>query len=66
MNIERLLRMILRFGGRRAIGKGLDMATRRGKSPDEITPEEKVQARQARRAAKRARQAAKLARRTLR
>lgn len=67
MNVERLLTMILRRGlGRlvnRGVDAGIDLAAGRGRTADEMTPEERQRARQARQAAKRARQAARLTRR---
>lgn len=63
MNIERLLRMIFRMAGRKALNRGVDMAVNRGKSPQEMTPEERKRARAAKQTAKRARQTARMVRR---
>ncbi len=52
----------MRLGGRKLLNQGIDRAVG-GKPKEEMTPEERRQARQARQSAKRARQAAKLARR---
>lgn len=65
--MDRIIQMILnKLLGRlvnTAVNKGVDYAARRGKSPDQMTPEELEQARAGKEMAKRARQAAKLTRR---
>lgn len=65
--MDRIIQMILnKLLGRlvnTAVNKGVDYAARRGKSPDQMTPEEHEQARAGKEMAKRARQAAKLTRR---
>jgi len=63
MNANQLIRMIMRLFGRKVMNKGIDYAANRGKSPDEMTHEEKQRARSARQTAKKARQSAKLLRR---
>ena len=65
--MDRIIQMILnKLLGRlvnTAVNKGVDYAARRGKSPDQMTPEELQQARAGKEMAKRARQAVKLTRR---
>lgn len=65
--MDRIIQMILnKLLGRlinTAVNKGVDYAARRGKSPDQMTPEELEQARAGKEMAKRARQATKLTRR---
>lgn len=65
--MDRVIQMVLnKLLGRlvnTAVNKGVDYAARRGKSPDQMTPEELEQARAGKEMAKRARQAAKLTRR---
>lgn len=65
--MDRMIQMILnKLLGRlvnTAINKGVDYAARGGKSPEQMTPEERQQARAGKEMAKRARQAAKLTRR---
>ena len=63
MNASRLINMVLRIFMRKAVNKGIDMAANRGKSPAEMTPEEREQAQQAKQTAKKARKLARLARR---
>lgn len=67
MNIERLIRMASRRFMRkimnRGINAGIDYAARRGSDPQNMTPEEKQQARAAKQTARKARQGAKLLRR---
>ena len=65
--MDRIIQMILnKLLGRlvnTAVNKGVDYASRRGKSPDQMTDEDHEQARAGKEMAKRARQAAKLTRR---
>ncbi len=67
MNPERLIMMILRPLINRLVNRGLDAGINRvagkGKPQDEMTPEERQQAKAARQMSKRARQAARLTRR---
>lgn len=67
MNLERLLMQVFRMASRRLINRGVNSAighvARGGRQPDDMTPEQKAQAKAARQAAQRARQAAKLMRR---
>lgn len=65
--MDRIIQMILnKLLGRlvnTAVNKGVDYAARRGKSPDQMTPEELEQARAGKEMAKRAKQAARMGRR---
>ncbi|MDB5661444.1 MAG: hypothetical protein JWS10_4059 [Cypionkella sp.] len=65
--MDRIIQMILnKLLGRlvnTAVNKGVDYAARRGKSPQDMSPEELQQARAGKDMANRARQAAKLTRR---
>ena len=63
MNMNRIVSMVLRRLLGRAMNKGIERAAGGGKAREEMTPEERQQARMARQSAKRARQAARLARR---
>jgi hypothetical protein len=67
MDLSRILNMVINMVVRKLIGKGVDAginyATRRGKTDEEMTPEDHAQAQEAKLMAKRARQAAGLARR---
>ena len=61
--MDRLITMIFRRLLNRGISAGIDMASRRGKDPAQMTPEERQQAQSAKQTAKRARQAMRLGRR---
>ncbi|MEL7345654.1 MAG: hypothetical protein AAFN59_12470 [Pseudomonadota bacterium] len=62
MNLNKLIRMAMRLGGRKLLNQGINRAV--GTKPkEEMTPQERKQARAARQSAKRARQASKMARR---
>ncbi|MGB3313136.1 MAG: hypothetical protein WBB85_01890 [Albidovulum sp.] len=67
MNAQRLITMIINTVTRRlinlGINKGIDLASRKGKPRDQMTAEDRKQAKNAREIAKRARQAAKITRR---
>jgi hypothetical protein len=67
MNANHLLNMIIRIVTRRLMSKGvnagIDLAARRGKSKEDMTPEEREEARKAREIAKRGRQATRIGRR---
>ncbi len=67
MNIERLIRMIVRMFTRklmnRGIDAGLDYATRKGDKDKPVTQENRERAKQTKAIAKKARQGARLARR---
>lgn len=67
MNVESLIRMavntFMRVVMRRGINAGIDRIARRGKPPEQMTPEERRRAGQARRSAQRMRQAIRMIRR---
>lgn len=67
MDVQRLITMIVNTVTRRlinlGINKGIDYAARRGKPKEQMTSEDRKQAKDAREIAKRARQAAKITRR---
>ncbi|WP_457646168.1 hypothetical protein [Profundibacter sp.] len=63
MNANRIINMLLRMFMRKAVNKGIDMAARRGKSPAEMTVEERAQAQKAKQTAGKAQKLARLARR---
>ena len=44
MNVERLINMILRQLMRKGMNKGIEMASGRGKRPEDMTPEERAEA----------------------
>ena len=44
MNVEQLIRMLTRMATRRGMSKGMDMLSRGGKDPSDMTPEERAQA----------------------
>ena len=61
--MDRILRMIVRRLAGRALNRGIDQMAGGGKAREDMTPDERRQARQARQNARRARQAARLMRR---
>ena len=61
--IDMLIRMVMRKLMNFGINKGIEMASGKGKTPAEMTPEERKAAGDMRAAAKRARQAARITRR---
>jgi hypothetical protein len=61
--ISQLTNMFLRRAMNKGINEGIKYASRRGKTPDEMTPAEREQARKAQDLAKRARQVSKITRR---
>ncbi|OYU18772.1 MAG: hypothetical protein CFE34_08920 [Rhodobacteraceae bacterium PARR1] len=61
--IQMIINMVMRRGIDMAMNKGADLMVGRGKSPEEMTPEERMQAKQGRQAAKRMKQAMKIGRR---
>lgn len=67
MNVNQLINMIIRIVTRRLMNKGvyagIDLAARRGKAKEDMTPEEREEARKAREIAKRGRQATRIGRR---
>jgi hypothetical protein len=65
MDLNRLFNMLSRMFLRSAMRTGIDFAARRGKPQSELTPEERVQAKNARAMAQKAQRAARLGRRFL-
>ena len=65
MDLNRLFTMLSRMFLRSAMKTGIDFAARRGKPQSELTPEERVQAKNARAMAQKAQRAARLGRRFL-
>ena len=67
MDLSRILNMIINMVVRKLVGKGVDAginyAVGRGKSAEDMTPEELAQMNEAKASAKRAKQVASLARR---
>ena len=63
MNVNQLINMLMRRFSRIFINKSIDFAARRGRDPQEMTPDEKARARSAKQMARRAKDAAKLMRR---
>lgn len=67
MNANQIINMVIRMVTRRLINTGvntgIDMMSRRGKSKEEMTPEDHARAQQGKDIAKRARQARRVTRR---
>ena len=63
MNAERLIRMGMRMLMRKGMNKGVQMASRKGKAPEDMTSEEREQAENAQQMANRARKGLRAARR---
>lgn len=63
MDLNGLFNMLARMFVRSAVDAGVDYAARRGKPDEELTPEEREQARKARELAQRAREISKVTRR---
>lgn len=67
MNANQLINMIIRVITRRLMNKGvnagIDLAARRGKAKDDMTPEEREEARKARELANRGRKTMRIGRR---
>lgn len=63
MRVERLITMILRRFMGPLINAGIDRTVGKGKPPEEMTPEERQQAKQARQTTKQTKQMARLGRR---
>ena len=63
MDVNRAVQMLLRMLMRPLINHGINFLARRGKAETDMTPEEKLQARDAKDLARRAQEAAKLTRR---
>lgn len=66
MNINGLINMGLRMLMRRGVNAGIDMAARRGKRPEEMTPEERETAERARQNTHQARRGLNIMRRFMR
>lgn len=66
MNMDRLIRMGLRMLMNKGINKGIDIAARRGKAPDQMTAEDQAQANQAKGTAQKARRGLSVMRRFMR
>ncbi len=66
MNINGLINMGVRMLMRKGINKGIDMAASRGKHPNDMTPEEREQAKSARDTANKAQRGMNAARRFMR
>jgi len=63
MNVDRLMNMVLRKLMRTGMNKGIDLASRKGKRPEDMTPEERAQAKEASQTAKKAQKGMRTARR---
>lgn len=61
--LTQILNMVMRQLMHRGINAGIDQLSRRGKAPQQMTPEEREQAAKARDLAQKARKAARLTRR---
>lgn len=66
MNMNRMINMAIRMLMRRGMNAGIDMASRRGKRPEDMTPEERQAARQARQNTHQARRGLNILRRFMR
>lgn len=62
MNINGLMRMLIGIVMKKAVDKGIDYASRRGKPASQMTAKDHEQAKSARAMVKRARQAARITR----
>lgn len=63
MNVDRLINMIFRRLMRQGMNKGIQMAANRGKKPEDMTPEERAQAKEATQNAKKVQRGMRTARR---
>ena len=63
MDLNRLFSMLTRMFIRSAVNTGLDHAARKGKPVQEMTPEERLQAKNAKAMAQKAQRAARIGRR---
>lgn len=63
MRVERLIGMMLRRFMGPALNAGIDRTVGKGKAPEQMTPEERQQAKQAKQTAKQAKQLTRLGRR---
>lgn len=66
MNMNRLINMGLRMLMNKGINKGIDMASKKGKRPEDMTPEERAAAQTTRQNAHKARKGLGIARRFMR
>ncbi|WP_159087007.1 hypothetical protein [Loktanella sp. Alg231-35] len=66
MNVDRLIQMMMRKLMRSGINKGIDLAARQGKAPEDMTPQEREQAKSAKQTAQKAQKGMRAARRFLR
>ena len=61
--IDMVMKMILRKFLNKGINSGIDMATRKGKNPQDMTPEEREEVKRAKDASKNAQRAMRVTRR---
>jgi hypothetical protein len=61
--IQMVINMVMRRGIDMAMNKGADLIVGRGKTPEEMTPEERMQAKQGRQMAKQMKRGLKIGRR---
>lgn len=61
--LQQMLNMAMRMFMKRGMNAGIDLLSRRGKAPQEMTPEERKQAKSARDLAQKARKMARIGRR---
>lgn len=66
MNMNRLINMGLRMLMRKGVNKGIDLASRGGKQPEDMTVEEREQAKSAKQTAQNAQKGMRTARRFMR
>ena len=66
MNINQLINMGLRMLMRKGMNKGITMAANKGKRPEDMTPQEREQANNARQTAQKAQRGMRAARRFMR
>lgn len=66
MNINQLINMGLRMLMRKGMNKGIAMAANKGKRPEDMTPQEREQANNARQTAQKAQRGMRAARRFMR
>ncbi len=61
--LQQMLNMAMRMFMKRGMNAGIDLLSRRGKTPQEMTPEERKQAKNARDLAQKAKKMARIGRR---
>ncbi|MEJ8560801.1 hypothetical protein QTO30_05880 [Yoonia sp. GPGPB17] len=66
MNMNRLINMAVRMLMRKGINKGVALASTRGKRAEDLTPEERAQAKNAQQTAQKAQKGMRAARRFMR